>query len=132
MTTTEPAALLLRSLTYPLEEPHQLEHGYGRHPNARRSTAPAGSGSRAGGGTQHLSGPHSGPQRNNRPDGAFKQHRLTCTLFVGLPRFELGTFGPPDRCAQLIVSFGDQPSEVLVGILDEFEALDFGDPNSSP
>ena len=42
--------------------------------------------------------PHSGPQRNNRSDGAFKKHRLTCTLFVGLGRFELPTFGPPDRC----------------------------------
>mgnify|MGYP001975238211 CR=1 FL=1 len=33
---------------------------------------------------------------------------------------------------QLIVSFGDEPSEVLVGVLDEFEALDFDDPKSSP
>ena len=41
--------------------------------------------------------PHSGPQRDNRPYGAFKKHRLIYTLFVGLPRFELGTFGPPDR-----------------------------------
>ena len=37
----------------------------------------------------------------DRPEGAFKKHRLTCTLFVGLPRFELGTFGPPDRCGTL-------------------------------
>jgi hypothetical protein len=28
--------VLLRSLTYPLEKPHQFEHGYGRHLNARR------------------------------------------------------------------------------------------------
>jgi len=34
----------------------------------------------------------------DRPEGAFKKHRLTCTLLVGLPRFELPTFGPPDRC----------------------------------
>ena len=33
---------------------------------------------------------------------------------------------------QLIVSFGDQPSEVLVGVINEFEALDFDDPNSFP
>ena len=33
---------------------------------------------------------------------------------------------------QLIVSFGDQPSEVLVGVINEFEALDFRDPNSFP
>ena len=43
------------------------------------------------------SGPHSGPQRYNRPEGAFRKHRLTCTLFVGLGRFELPTFGPPDQ-----------------------------------
>ena len=30
---------------------------------------------------------------------------------------------------QLIVSFGDQPSEVLIDVIDEFEALDFDDPN---
>jgi hypothetical protein len=48
-----------------------------------------------------LSGPHSGPQRNNRSDGAFKKPRLTCILFVGLPRFELPTFGPPDRCTAI-------------------------------
>ena len=33
---------------------------------------------------------------------------------------------------QLIVSFGDEPSEVLVGALDEFETLDFDDPKLSP
>ena len=27
-----------------------------------------------------------------------KKHHLTCALFVGLGRFELPTFGPPDRC----------------------------------
>ena len=35
-------------------------------------------------------------------------------------------------CDQLIVSFGDEPSEVLVDVIDEFEALDFNGPNSSP
>ena len=36
--------------------------------------------------------------RYDRSGSAIKNHRLTCTLCVGLPRFELGTFGPPDRC----------------------------------
>ena len=30
---------------------------------------------------------------------------------------------------QLIVSFGDDPSEGLIGAIDEFEALDFNGPN---
>ncbi len=37
------------------------------------------------------------PPTRRQVRGALKKHRLTCTLFVGLPRFELGTFGPPDH-----------------------------------
>ena len=36
-------------------------------------------------------------QRDNRSGSAFMHHLLTCALFVGLGRFELPTFGPPDR-----------------------------------
>jgi len=36
--------------------------------------------------------------RYDRSGSAIKNHHLTCALFVGLGRFELPTFGPPDRC----------------------------------
>ena len=32
------------------------------------------------------------PPTRRQVRGALKKHRLTCTLFVGLPRFELGTY----------------------------------------
>jgi len=31
---------------------------------------------------QNLSGPAQATQRDKRPDNSFKEHRLTCTLFV--------------------------------------------------
>ena len=37
--------------------------------------------------------------RYDRSGSAIKTYRLTCALFVGLGRFELPTFGPPDRRA---------------------------------
>ena len=57
-------------------------------------------------------------QAPDKPEPAFRRHCLTNALFVGLPRFELGTFGPPDRSGLIQPVSDNAYSGCLKGFCD--------------